>query len=277
MELRQARQALGDPLEGGHLERGVCRGRQYLQFSTKCVDLVLRLLQRLGERPCALALADEGNVVHDSPLLSGESGSGELDLLGKVRVKAFHLQRDPFKHVVHRRRVRYLLRDLGKDSLLEEPTRHEQLVRARTLRSAQAAVIAAGLATDLSHRSAACATSEQSREQVWRVGLHVASLLTLEAAVATALRPSPVDLLPAGDDSIPDFLRDDTHLLALHNVPLARRLNEPPLAAGARVAARLGPVPKPPADVLFALENAADCRRTPRTARCSPARNPFLI
>src|SRR5581483_7110248 len=110
-----------------------------------------------------------------------------------------------------------------------------------------------------------------------RVSLHVAALLALETSLAAALRPRPIDLLPPCGDSIPDVLRDDSQVLASHDVPLTLRLGEPPLTTGAGLTARLGPVPEPPSNVLLVLQDAADCRGSPSTARSPPAGNLCLV
>src|SRR5262249_8061306 len=137
--------------------------------------------------------------------------------------------------------------------------------------------VPATLATDLTHRLPAFSAPEEPREQVPRVGLHVAALLPYEALLAATLRPRPIDFLPSCGDSFPGVLWDDAQLLALHNVPLALTLDELALASGAGIPPGLGPVPAPPADVLLILQDAADRRGGPGTTRRPTTRNLLLV
>src|SRR5262249_27773608 len=63
---------------------------------------------------------------------------------------------------------------------------------------------------------------------------------------------------PARHDAVPGLSGHDAKLLVFGDVPLALGLCHPPLPSGARVAARLGAIPYPAADVFLVLENPAN-------------------
>src|SRR5262245_506200 len=104
-----------------------------------------------------------------------------------------------------------------------------------------------------------------------RMGLDVASLPALEAALPGAPWPGPVDLFPAHRDSVPDVLRDEPQSLICGDVPLGLRLGELTDPARPWIVSRLGAVPDPATNVLLVPQKPGDRSRRPAVSDPSAA------
>src|SRR5919109_3059523 len=174
-------------------------------------------------------------------------------------------------------RVRELFLHRIQNDLLGQAAPNKQLVIAGSLGGANTSIVAAAFTAHLRDRRAALAANHGSREQMCGEVFLPTSLLRGESTVSDSAGPAPAHFFAAGAGFFPQTLWHDAQGLVLLNDPLGGRLRKASPSTRPRIAALLGFVPYPVADVFLVVEHAAHGGWRPTLARPDPSGHTLFV